>query len=43
MKKFSLSEQNFFIHVRHFKAFFFSFILVKRFGYDFVLILDWFR
>ena len=22
---------------------FFSFILVKRFGYDFVLILGWFR
>ena len=43
MKKFSLSERNFFVHVRHFKAVLFSFILVKRFGYDFVLILGWFR
>ena len=33
---------NFFVHVRHFKAVFF-FILVKRFGYDFVLILGWYR
>ena len=32
-----------FVHVRQFKAVFFSFILVKRFGYDFVLILRWFR
>ena len=43
MKKFSLSERNFFVHVRHFKAVFFSFILVKRLCYDFVLILGWFR
>ena len=42
MKKFSLNERNFFVHVRHFKAVFFSFLLVKRFGYDFVLILGWF-
>ena len=42
MKKFSLSERNFFVHVRHFKAVF-SFILVKRFGFDFVLILGWFQ
>ena len=42
MKKFSLSERNFFVHVRQFKAVF-SFILVKRFGYDFVLILGCFR
>ena len=33
----------FFVHARHFKAVFFSFILVQRFGYDFVLILGWFR
>ena len=33
MKKFSQSERNFFVHVRHFKAVFFSFILVKRLGY----------
>ena len=38
MKKFSLSERNFFVHVRHFKAVFFIF-LVNMFGYDFVLIL----
>ena len=31
------------VHVRHFKAVFFSFILVKRFNYDFVLILGWLR
>ena len=42
MKKFSLSEQNFFVHVRHFQAVF-SFILVKRFGNDFDLVLGWFR
>ena len=42
MKKFSLSERNFFVHVRHFKGIFFIF-LVKRFGYDIVLILGWFR
>ena len=42
VKKFSLSERNFFVHVRHFKAVFFIF-LIKRFGYDFVLILDLFR
>ena len=42
VKKFSLSEQNFFVHVLYFKAVF-SFILVKRFGYDFVLNLGWFR
>ena len=43
MKKFSLSQRNFFVHVRPFEALFFSFILAKRFGYDFVLILGWFR
>ena len=42
MKKFSLSERNFFVHVRHFEAVF-SFIFGKRFGYDFALILGWFR
>ena len=36
MKKFSLSERNFFVHVRHFKAFFSIIFSVKRFGYDFV-------
>ena len=41
MKKFSLSERKFFVHLRHFKATF-SFILVKRFDYDFVSILGWF-
>ena len=38
MEKNSVSERIFFVHVRHFKAGF----LVKRFGYDFVLILGWF-
>ena len=38
MKKFYPSERNFIVHVRHFEAVFFSFTLVKRFGYDFVLI-----
>ena len=37
-KNFS-KRAKFFVHVRHFEAVFFSFILVKRFGYDFVLIL----
>ena len=32
----------FFVHVRHFKGIFFIF-LVKRFGYDIVLVLGWFR
>ena len=36
MKKFSLRERNFFVHVRYFEAVF-SFILTKRFGYDFFL------
>ena len=31
----------FFVHVRHFKAVFFIF-LVKKLCYDFVLILGWF-
>ena len=47
VKKFSLSERNFLVHVRHFKAVYFSFILVKRIGYDFgfnirlVLVVVW--
>ena len=36
-EKNSVSERNFFVHVRHFKHFFH--FLVLRFGYDFVLIL----
>ena len=43
MKKFSLSERNFFVPVRHFEVVFSSFILVKKFRYDFFLILGWFR
>ena len=43
MKKFSLSAQNFSkrvkCHVRHFKAVF-SIILLKRFGYNFVIGID---
>ena len=31
----------FFVHVRHFKAVFFPFFVVKRFGYDLVSILGW--
>ena len=42
MKKFSLSEQNFLFTCGTLKQFF-SFILVKRFGYDSVLILGWFQ
>ena len=39
-KKFC-KRAEFFVHVRHLKVVFFIF-LVKRFGYDFVLILGWF-
>ena len=42
MKKFSLSERIFLFTCGILKQFF-SFIFVKRFGYDFVLILSWFR
>ena len=42
MKKFSLNVQNFLFTCGILKQFF-SFILVKTFGYDFVFILDWFR
>ena len=42
MKKFSLSEQNFLFTCGILKQFFLKFILIKRFGYDFVLFLGWF-
>ena len=40
--KFSISERIFLFTCGILKQFF-SFILVKRFGYDFVLVLGWFR
>ena len=39
-KKFC-KRAKFFVHVRHFKAVFFSLFLVKKFGYDLLLILGW--
>ena len=42
MKKFSLSERNFFVHVRLLKAVFLQFILFMRFDYDIVLDLGCF-
>ena len=39
MKKFSLSERNFFVHVRLLKAVFLKLFLFLRFDYDFVLDL----
>ena len=38
MKKF-LSERNFFVHVRLFKAVFFAILMVMSFGCDIVLVL----
>ena len=40
MKKFSLSERNFFVHVRLLKAVFLQFLMVMRLDYDIVLVLD---
>ena len=40
-KKFC-KRAKFCVHVRHFKAVFLKFFLVKRFGYDFVLTVGWF-
>ena len=42
MKKFSLSEQIFFVHVRLLKAVFLQLLLVMRFDYDIVLVLGCF-
>ena len=39
MKKFSLSEQSFFVHVQRSKAIFLQFLIVMRFDYDIVLVL----
>ena len=39
-KKFC-KRAKFFVHVRHFKAFFFPIFLVKRFDYDLLLTLGW--
>ena len=41
MKKFSLSERNFFVHVRHLKAVFLQLLIFLRFDYD-VLVLGLF-
>ena len=42
MKKFSLSERNFFVHVRLLKAVFLQLLIVMRFDYDIVLVLGLF-
>ena len=39
MKKFSLSERNFFVHVRLLKAVFLQLLMVMGFDYDIVLVL----
>ena len=39
MKKFSMSERNFFVHVRHVKAVSMQIFLFMRFDYDIVLDL----
>ena len=38
MKKFPLSEENFFVHVRLLKAVFLHFLIVMRLDYDIVLV-----
>ena len=43
VKKFSLSERNFFVHVRLLKAVFLQLLMVIRFDYDIVLVLGLFR
>ena len=43
VKKFSLSERNFFVHVRLLKAVFLQLLMVMRFYYDIVLVLGLFR
>ena len=42
MKKFSLSEQSFFVHMRLLKAIFLQLLMVMRFDYDIVLVLGLF-
>ena len=42
MKKFSLSERNFFVHVRLLKAVFLQLLMVMRFDYDIALVLGLF-
>ena len=42
VKKFSLSEQNFFVHVRLLKAGFLQLLTVLRFDYDIKLVLGLF-
>ena len=42
MKRFSLSEQNFFVHVRLLKAIFLQLLMVMRFDYDISLVLGLF-
>ena len=42
MKQFSLSERNFFVHVRLLKAVFLQILMVMRFDYDIVLVLGLF-
>ena len=42
MKKFSLSERNFFVHLRLLKAVFLQLLMVMRFDYDIVLVLGLF-
>ena len=42
MKKFSLSERNFFVHVRFLNAVFLQLLIVVRFGFDIVLVLGLF-
>ena len=42
MQKFSLSERNFFVHVRLLKADFLQLLMIMRFDYDIVLVLGLF-
>ena len=42
MKKFFLSERNFFVHVRLLKEGFLQLLMVMRFDYDIVLVLGLF-
>ena len=43
MKKFSLSERNFFVHVQLLKAVFLQLLMVMRFDFVIVLVLGLFR
>ena len=42
-KKISLSERNFFVHVRPLKAVFLQLLMVMRFDYGIVLVLGLFQ